>query len=156
MADRPAPGSAERLNVRERCGAPAGVAVVETSIGWNWIGPDRILWCVIKPGAMVDLEAARESVSVGQAMVREGKYVQVIDTGSMRELTRETREVFGSTEPGRRLGVGVAIIVRSPVTRVMGNFFLGFNRPATPVRLFSSRDDAVTWLHRLLDEATGP
>jgi hypothetical protein len=40
----------------------------------------------------------------------------------------------------------VALLVGSPVTRVIGNFFIGLNKPRWPVRLFRSESDALAWL----------
>lgn len=39
-----------------------------------------------------------------------------------------------------------AIVYTNPVTKIMGNFFLGFNRPQTPIKLFTNEEVAVKWL----------
>ncbi|MDH5682649.1 MAG: hypothetical protein OEZ36_13750 [Spirochaetota bacterium] len=34
----------------------------------------------------------------------------------------------------------------SPISRVIGNFFLGLNRPLFPVKLFTEKNEASKWL----------
>ena len=36
--------------------------------------------------------------------------------------------------------------LRSPLTRAIGNFFLGLNKPLMPTRLFTSEEEALAWL----------
>jgi hypothetical protein len=39
-----------------------------------------------------------------------------------------------------------ALIISSPLSRAIGNFFLGLNRTSMPTRLFTSEADALAWL----------
>ena len=45
----------------------------------------------------------------------------------------------------------VRIIVGTPVSRVLGNFYLGLSNPHLPSRLFSSGDEALEWLKGYLE-----
>ena len=47
---------------------------------------------------------------------------------------------------GTKLFLAQAIIVDSPVSRLIGSFFLGLNKPPFPTKLFTSEADAVEWL----------
>ena len=42
-----------------------------------------------------------------------------------------------------------AVLVGHPVSRVLGNFFLGISRPAYPTRLFTDPAAAIGWLKSL-------
>jgi hypothetical protein len=42
-----------------------------------------------------------------------------------------------------------AILIDSSVSRVVGNFFLGINKPAVPTKLFTNEKEAVKWLINL-------
>jgi hypothetical protein len=44
--------------------------------------------------------------------------------------------------------IATAIIVKTLATRLMGNFFIRFNKPPTPTRLFKTEEEAMTWLLR--------
>jgi hypothetical protein len=42
--------------------------------------------------------------------------------------------------------LATALIVDSPVGRIIGNFFIGMNKPGIPVKIFDSEDKAIQWL----------
>lgn len=60
-------------------------------------------------------------------------------------VTREAREVFAGEE-NARVASRVALIAHNPISRVIGSFFLGLNRPRQPVRLFGDDVAALAWL----------
>ncbi len=42
------------------------------------------------------------------------------------------------------------IIINSAVSRVLGNFYLGINKPSVPTKLFDNEIDAVKWLKQFV------
>ena len=67
---------------------------------------------------------------------------------AVRALAREVRSYFGDPEHAT-IHKAVALVVGSPLSRAVGNFFLGLNKPAVPMRLFSDEESAVNWLRPL-------
>ena len=63
----------------------------------------------------------------------------------MARVDREARECLAS-EAYMRVCSETALVVGSPVSRVIGNFFVGLNRPKYPLRLFDDQDLATAWL----------
>jgi len=43
-----------------------------------------------------------------------------------------------------------ALIVSNPVSRIMGNFYMGINKTKMPVRMFATTMDAKNWLKDFL------
>lgn len=43
-----------------------------------------------------------------------------------------------------------AVIVKSPLSRVIGNFLMGLNKPEIPARLFDNEQEAIHWLKNYL------
>ncbi len=81
-----------------------------------------------------------------------GKKVPVLnDIRGIKSVEREARQ-FPSHPDVVRLSKACALLVSSPVSRVIGNFFLGFNKPPYPVKLFSSEEKALEWLKNFLKE----
>ena len=39
-----------------------------------------------------------------------------------------------------------ALLVRSPVSRVIGNIYMGLNKPIVPTRMFTDEEKAMEWL----------
>jgi len=64
-------------------------------------------------------------------------------------MTRDARNYFSMNGRETKLN-SMAIVIKSPLSRVIGNFFLGMNKPAVPTRLFDDENDAIEWLHEYL------
>ena len=48
---------------------------------------------------------------------------------------------------------GMAMVVSSPMQRMLGNIFMRLNRPPYPTRLFMHEAEALRWLEHLEDNA---
>jgi hypothetical protein len=68
-----------------------------------------------------------------------------IDTTTMRSCARDARHYYAS-EQAAAVASAAAIIVGTPVSRVLGNFYLGLSNPRLPSRLFTSEEEALEWL----------
>jgi hypothetical protein len=68
----------------------------------------------------------------------------LVDLTRCRGIDREARLCYA----GARTGAvsAVALIVGSPLTRAIGHFFIGINKPPRPTRIFSSEPEAIPWL----------
>jgi len=66
----------------------------------------------------------------------------------LRQLKSQSAEARAELAGPRavRVSRAVALLIGSPLSRVVGNFYLRFNRPETPTRLFSSEEEARAWL----------
>lgn len=63
----------------------------------------------------------------------------------MARVDRGARAFFAGEEY-MRLCSQTALVVGSPVSRVIGNFFVGLNRPRYPYRIFDDPALATEWL----------
>ncbi|MGB9128761.1 MAG: hypothetical protein WCB97_03860 [Thiobacillus sp.] len=110
-----------------------------------WLGEDGIVRIIHVPGAEVTLEDAKETMAA-YLKINQGKRRPLfIDTKTMKSMTRETRQYYSGGEAAE-VASAAAIIVGTPVSRVLGNFYIGLSNPHLPSRLFSSEDEALTWL----------
>ena len=74
----------------------------------------------------------------------------LVDLTNVRTISKEARSYFSSVECSE-VFEATALYVSTPISRIIGNFFLGINRPAIPVRLFDSKDEAIVWLKGYLE-----
>lgn len=110
------------------------------------------LWCErdivygrFHQGAEVDVADARENLAA-TATLTEGRRLPVlVDLRGVRSQSAEARAHFAGPT-ATAVTQAVALLISSPLSRVIGNFFLGFNRPATPARVFTSVGEAEAWL----------
>ncbi len=105
---------------------------------------DGILEIVHKP-ADVTLADAEQVHAVVEKLVGERQILVLVDIRKARSISREARQ-FGADSRRRTNTKAQAMIIDSGISRVLGNFFLGLNRPKYPVHLFTSKEDAVVWL----------
>ena len=115
-----------------------------------WVGEDGIARVIWVPGAEVTLEDAHE-IMAAYNKLRNGKRLPLlIDTRTMRTFAREARHYFAGAEAAA-VASAAAIVVETPVSKVLGNFYLGLSNPHLPSRLFSSEDAALVWLKGYLE-----
>ena len=110
-----------------------------------WVGEDGIARIIHVPGAEVTLADAQETM-VAYKKLNEGKRLPLfVDTKTMKSLSRDARHFYAGEEAAG-CASSVALIVGTPVSRVLGNFYLGLSNPHLPTRLFSDEDEALAWL----------
>jgi hypothetical protein len=119
----------------------------DTHSGKLEVREDGILHARTDSGAVVTLEDAKNSLSSLPALHGHGKQLLMVDLRGMNSMSREAREFYAGEEVATVLAA-IALIVGSPISRMIGSFFLGFNRPRIPLRLFTSEEHAVQWLKK--------
>lgn len=75
-----------------------------------------------------------------------------VDIRAVRWASSEARG-RGSSELGEFVASAVALLVGSPVSRIVGSLFLRMSTPPFPLRLFTSYDEAMRWLADYAPEA---
>lgn len=115
---------------------------------YTWMGDDGIARTKVKKDAEVELEDAIENSGVVNSFYVDEKFPLLIDSRGIKSISREARAHF--TTNGRKTNtMAFAILIDSSVSRVVGNFFLGINKPAVPTKLFTNEKEAVKWLINL-------
>ena len=74
------------------------------------------------------------------------KRLLLVDMHVAAAIEAKAREYY-ATEEASRYVLALALITPSTATRILGNFFLGLNKPAYPCRMFATIEDGVVWLH---------
>ncbi|HMR82058.1 MAG TPA: hypothetical protein PKE30_02965 [Niabella sp.] len=106
---------------------------------------NKILKAKYKPGIYVDYEIAKQIVEDRISFTgNENLAVLIYDEG-ITNITREARMYLASKQANRHIRAG-AIINKSPVTSVLGNFFIIVNKPSVPCKLFRNEAKAIKWL----------
>ena len=122
---------------------------VNTRTGTLWIAGNGIIRQNVVPGTDFTLQDAQETITV-MSKLSEGKaYPILVDLTGLKSITREARHYFGE-EITSHEARAVALLFSSVITQVIGNFFLRFNNPKVPIKLFSSETQALTWVREFL------
>lgn len=117
----------------------------ELTCFYTWKGEDGIVRTKVKAGAEVGIVEAKENSHAVNSYFEGEKFPLIVDSRGIKSITRDARNQFSTK--GRETHVtSFAIIIDSPLSRVIGNFFMGINKPAIPSRLFENESDAIQWL----------
>jgi hypothetical protein len=106
---------------------------------------DGILVYHPTPGGVITYEVARRMFELALEIV-DGPKPTLVLMHDLARLTREARAFFASEEYTRCLGCQTALVVDTPVSRVIANFFVGLNRPRYPHKIFDDPEQALEWL----------
>ncbi|WP_456236447.1 DUF7793 family protein [Echinicola rosea] len=69
----------------------------------------------------------------------------LVDISRASGVSQECRELFASPQCAD-LQYAVGIVANSRVGHLIGNFFLGFNQPLFPLKIFTENSTAMEWL----------
>ncbi len=120
--------------------------VIETKNVRIWLGDDGIVRIVQKPGTEETLDTAKENIAASMKVSKEKKRPLLVDIVALKTMSHEAREFYGKVEDVN----AVALLVGSPVSRVLGTVFLGISKSKVPLKLFTSEEDAIEWLKGFL------
>ncbi len=121
---------------------------VNTRCSKLWLDEGGIIHEHFFPKTDFTIQDAKQSMAVGLELSEGADFSWLIDMTNMKSITKEAREYFGEVENSHIKAVG--LVTNSPVSKVFGNFFLRFNKPTIPVRLYSSEIQAHDWLKEFL------
>ncbi len=74
----------------------------------------------------------------------------LVDMREIKGVSRDAREYYAN-ERTASIQRATALVIKSPLSRVIANFFMGLNRPLTPTRMFTDVDEAIEWLQSFSD-----
>ena len=113
-----------------------------------WLRPDGIVQMKWATQAESDLEDATAAISAMIELTGGRRSALLVDLHDSGQQTRPARLAF--TRRGDLVSA-VALIVGTPLSRIMGNFFLTVNKPPYPVRLFDDEASGLAWLQAIID-----
>jgi hypothetical protein len=122
----------------------------KTSQGEVWMDEDGILYQDYAPGTeLTHKDSLKELMVYRTYFCKEVKRPIVVDITNIKRVSKESRDIYSSEEMGGLISAA-ALIVGNPVSRIMGNFYMGINKTKMPVRMFTRTGDARKWLKDFL------
>jgi hypothetical protein len=110
---------------------------------------DNILIASYKKNLIINLDVAQKIVLQRQSLTRGQIMPVIIFSNEVTSIDKPAREYFASPKGIEGLSAS-AIIVNSPFSRYLGNFFLMVNKTSIPVKLFSNISQAEKWLQQFI------
>ena len=99
--------------------------------------------------AIVDLKVAKEEVAAYVVLCKNEARPILVDIRNIKSVTGEARSHLAGEESAK-VTRAVALLISSPLSRIIGKFFLGLNKTSFPSKLFTSEEEAFLWLRGFL------
>ncbi len=118
-----------------------------------WDSENEIVWGELLADITTE-KLAKENIDAQERIrnsMNKEKTRVIIDMSAVFEISKEARDYFAN-ERTASIQRATALLIGSAVSRIIGNFFLGLNKPITPTRLFTDPEEAIKWLHTFSDE----
>lgn len=109
----------------------------------TWMGDDGIVRTKVKENSEIVLTDAIENSKAVNSFDNE-IYPLIVDTSMAKSITKEARDYFSMKERESKV-IAFAIIINSPLSKIIANFFMGLNKPRVPVQLFNNEEKAIDW-----------
>ncbi len=100
---------------------------------------------VMRTGCEMALADAQENVAMIYELAGQQRTRVLVDMRGVRTQTREARQYFAGAE-AEKVTIAVALLIGSPVSRVLANFFLRLGPQRMPTALFTDEASAIAWL----------
>jgi hypothetical protein len=122
---------------------------VETTIATLCLEPAGWIRLTMKPNTLSDMAAAEEiKRAVAGILARQedpSARPMLVDMRVPHRTTPEARRIGGSAALRDTISK-LALLVNSPVGRMVANGFLYAARPRVPTKVFNSESEAIHWL----------
>jgi hypothetical protein len=107
---------------------------------------DNILHYQVSEGAHITMDDINASLEVVRGWGKDNKYLHLFEAGHNSSVDNEVREWAASPDQNQ-FTVADAILVRDRAQRLIANFYVRFNNPIKPTKVFTSQSEAINWLN---------
>ena len=114
-----------------------------------WKTREGIVIIINRGQSIHNLEQAKANIATVLSITDGRPELLLIDITAIKSLSKEAREEYAKA--GDSYGVkAVAIVTNSGIGKILGNFFISFDKPVVPTKLFNSDSAAKEWLQDFL------
>lgn len=98
----------------------------------------------------IGLEEAKSVVALRHTIQKDQRLF-FADISKVSSVSKEARDYFASSYATDKV-IAVAFYTSSIISRMLVTFFLAFNRPDVPSKIFSDEQEAMQWLRQQGDK----
>ncbi len=121
--------------------------MVETQCAKVMWDTEGFVRAVINPHAEITLKDVQEITKARAEVSDNRKHAMLVCLGTIKSASPDGRRCAASSKVSE-MTLSVALLIDSLASKVIGNFFIGLNKPPFPVKLFTSEGKAVAWLKK--------
>jgi hypothetical protein len=109
----------------------------------------RILQMRVHENAKIGIAEMVENVMSANALANGKKYLKLVEGNKNVSVTKEARDLSAAMKEWDN-SIAVALVVKSMTNKIIANFYINFNKPAVPTRIFTTKEKAIEWLNGFL------
>jgi len=106
---------------------------------------DGILQIDMKPNVKLSLADAKEMVRMFGEMDKGREFLLLFIAGDDTTVDTEAR-YYASGPEANKYTIASAFVVKTITQKLLGNAYVTFNKPITPTRIFTDKEEALKWL----------
>lgn len=119
---------------------------IDTRVARVFIAEDGIFEVQMHEGVSIGVPEITEVLDAQMELIRDTpRVLALIDARPVRSMTRAAQRETARPDIAARTDA-LAILIRSPVSRLLGNFFMAIIRADYPTRMFEDDVAARAWL----------
>ncbi|MEM6816509.1 MAG: hypothetical protein AAF600_19310 [Bacteroidota bacterium] len=122
----------------------------ETPYGYMKI-ENSIFSFVYKPHESLNAEIANICIEDRFIFCNYKSYPVLADIRQVKSFTKEARDLLA--KKGNNMVNAAAVLVTSPVQRIITNFYIQVSRPEKPTRMFTDEQKALEWLTKYIENS---
>ena len=124
--------------------------MIETRTSQFWLDEGGILWIKTLPQAYYTLADAQKNVAIMHQLAGDQKRPVLVEMKEIKGMAGDAR-AYSAGDAVVSITSALAMVIGSPLGKVLGNLWLGINKPSFPTRMFNSETEALAWLKSFLD-----
>jgi hypothetical protein len=125
---------------------------VVTRVAAIHLEPSGIIHLACKAGVEYTIRDAKEDLAAVDQVIEGKRRPLLVDGREVRAVDQETRTFWSGAEMLKYFKAVAVVTGNSSITNMIGNFMITIARPVTPMKLFTSEQDALKWLEWFLDD----
>jgi hypothetical protein len=127
----------------------SNLVTYNTSKGHVYIDHEGILIQTYEDNIELTFSDALEDFNLYASLCKTLKRPVMVDIRNIKSVDLKARAYYSGEEATKYLKAA-ALVISNPVSRVIGNFYMGINKTVFPFRLFTKTEDAIVWLKSFL------
>jgi len=123
---------------------------IQTKTEYIVLEDKGLIYCTVFKGLYMELSDAKENLEAIKTLAKGKRVPVLVDIRQSKGVSRKCRAYFASDEAAQ-IQSACALLIESPLSKLIGNFFIGFNKTKFPTKLFTDEASARDWLSRFLE-----
>ncbi len=121
------------------------MSTIVTKINEKFVDENGILRIKVREGVHIDLESLKEDHEADFQLTGHKQVLALFDARAFFTITKDARDYVNSGIMDKTR-LATAALINNIGARILMNGFLFINRPKTPFKIFTNKDEAIKWL----------